>query len=103
MAWDSLELGQPGNPACPDVMEPKSELLCVASTRLVLQTSVAAVFIELGVMPHGKGVGLASVQWLGEKPFLPIVASLAREFDAVRVRNYTKGVPAQVLISVEGL
>jgi hypothetical protein len=101
MAYEALELGQPGNPACPDAFNEASTLLCAGATRLVLQTSVAAVFVELGVMPHGKS-GLGSVQWLGAKPFLPIVASLGRTFDAVRVRNYTKGVAAQVLLSVEG-
>lgn len=101
MAYGSIELGQPNNPPCPDAYEPASTLVCAKSKRLILQISNQAVFVQLGIMQQGIGAGVGSVQWQPEQPYLPIVASFGRNFDAVRVRNYTKGVKAQVLLSVE--
>jgi hypothetical protein len=103
MAYESLQLGQPGNPKCPNQYTPESTLICPSSNRLILQISNQAVYVQLGVMPHGKGVSAGSVQWQPEQPFLPIVASLGRRFDAVRVRNYTPGAEAQVLLGVESV
>lgn len=102
MAYESLQLGTPGAPECPNQYNAESELLCPRSTRLILQVSNQAVYVQLGVMPHGVGADLAAVQWQPEQPFLPVIASFGRTFDAVRVRNFTKGAPAQVLLSVEG-
>lgn len=96
--YPALELGQPGNEACPDGYTPGSTLLCPGSTRLMLQVSANAVMIQLGVMPQGMG-GLGAVVWQPEQPFLPMIAALNRRFDAVRVRNYTKGQKAQALVS----
>jgi hypothetical protein len=101
MAYESLQLGQAGNPKCPNQYTPESTLICAGSNRLILQVSAQAVYVQLGIMPHGKGAQAGSVQWQAEQPFLPVIASLGREFDAVRVRNYTPGAEAQVLLSVE--
>jgi hypothetical protein len=99
MAYSSLELGQAGNPPCPNGWEKGATLICPKSTRLALQISNEAVFVQLGIMPEGIG---GQPQWQDEQPFLPVIAFLARNFDAVRVRNYTPGAEAQVLLSVEG-
>jgi hypothetical protein len=101
MAYESLQLGQPGNPSCPNAYDAASTLLCPGSNRLVLQVSSQAVYVQLGIMPQGIGAGLGSVQWQPEQPFLPVIASLGRKFDAVRVRNYTPGAEAQVMITVD--
>jgi hypothetical protein len=57
-----------------------------------VQISTAAVYIQFGT-------GIAGVQWGVEEPFLPLVGGITREFDAVRVRNFTAGVAAQVLLT----
>jgi hypothetical protein len=100
MLYEPIELGQAGNPKCPDQYNEASTLLCPRSKRLVLQISGQSVFVQLGIMQQGLGAGLGSVQWQHEQPFLPVVASLGRHFDAVRVRNYVKGQEAQVLLTV---
>lgn len=101
MAYPALELGQPGNEACPDAYNAASTLYCPAANRLVLQVSKQAVMVQLGVFPQGKGAGLGSIVWQPEHPFLAVFASLGRNFDAVRVRNYTKGQAAQVLVHAD--
>jgi hypothetical protein len=100
-AYNALELGQPGNAVCPDKYEVESTLYCPGSTRLILQTSTAAIKLQFGVFQQGRAAGLGSIVWQAEQPFLPIVASLGRVFDAVRVRNYTPGVKAQVMIAAD--
>jgi hypothetical protein len=100
MAYGALELGQAGKPPCPNAFEEASTLLCPGSTRLRLQVSVAAVFVQFGVFRDRAGGTLGGIDWQTEMPFLPIVASLGENFDAVRVRNYTPNVAAQVLASV---
>lgn len=99
MAYQALELGQAGNPACPDKYTEESTLLATGSRRLILQISAQAVFIQFGTMPQGKGAGLGSVVWQTEMPFLPVVGILPKHFDAVRVRNYTPGAKAQVMLT----
>jgi hypothetical protein len=101
MAYEAIELGLPGTPACPDDYEPESTLICPRATRLLLQVAKETVFVQLGVMQQGVGAGAGAVQWQEEKPFLPVFASLGRRFDAVRVRNRVPGAEAQVLLSVE--
>jgi hypothetical protein len=100
MLYIPIELGQPEREPCPDQYNEASTLICPNSKRLVLQISLQAVFVQLGIMQQGVGAGGGSVQWQAEEPYLPMVASLGRNFDAVRVRNRTKGVKAQVLITV---
>ncbi len=99
--YEALELGQPDSPACPDRYTRESSLLCPGSRRLILQVSAQAVFVQFGRMRAGLGVNLAAIQWEDEMPFLPCMGHIPRQFDAVRVRNYTPGTPAQVLISVQ--
>jgi hypothetical protein len=99
MRYEALEVGQPGNPKCPDQYNEASTLLCPGSKRLVLQVSKQAIRLQFGVMPQGRSLSAGAVQWLNEEPYMPMISSLAREFDAVRVRNYTPGVEAQVMAS----
>jgi hypothetical protein len=100
MLYTPIELGQPGKEKCPDKYNAASTLICPDAKRLVLQVSVQAVIIQLGIMQQGKGVGPGSVQWQAEEPYLPMIASLGRTFDAVRVRNFTPGAEAQVFLTV---
>ena len=99
MLYNPLELGQPGKEPCPDAYNEASTLICPGSKRLVLQISANNVFVQLGIMQQGVGTGPGSVQWQAEEPFLPIVGSLARRFDAVRVRNWKAGAEAEVFVS----
>jgi hypothetical protein len=100
MLYNPIELGLPGKEACPDRYDEASTLICPRSERLVLQVANQAVFVQLGIMQQGMGTGPGAVQWQAEEPFMPVIGSLGRRFDAVRVRNYTAGLPAQVLLSV---
>jgi len=100
MLYNPIELGQPGKPKCPDKYDEDSTLICAGAKRLMLQISAQAVYVQLGIMQQGRGVGTGSVQWQAEEPYLPMVASLGRNFDAVRVRNFTPGAEAQVFVSV---
>jgi hypothetical protein len=100
MNYGVLELGQAGKAACPDAYTENSTLICPRSKHLVLQVSNAAVYVQLGLMQQGVSTGPGSVVWQTEDPFLPLVASLARKFDAVRVRNWMAGIEAQVFVSV---
>ena len=99
MIYEPLELGQTGNPACPDKYEEQSTRVCPNSTRVILQISKAAVKVQFGIMPHGKSLSAGAVQWQAEEPYLPMIAALTRKFDAVRVRNLTPGEPAQVFVT----
>lgn len=104
-SYESLQLGQPGQVKCPDAFSNENAaLLCPGSTRLVLQISKQAVYVQLGIRDTSAVPGsFAGIKWQEPRPYLPIVASLGREFDAVRVRNYTKGQEAQVIISAEAI
>jgi hypothetical protein len=93
-------LGVAGSPACPDKYNEASTLVCPGAKRFVLQSSVQAIFVQFGLMPQGRSGGAGSVQWQSEEPWMPVIASLGRNFDAVRVRNFVPGKEAQVLLSV---
>lgn len=99
MNYEAVELGQPGKPACPDVYNDDSTLICPHAKRLLLQVSKQAVMVQEGIMQQGVG-GAGAVQWQAETPYLPMIAALGHEFDAIRVRNYTPGAEAQVFVSV---
>jgi hypothetical protein len=101
-SYAPLVLGMPGTgqPKCPDQYTPESTLVCPRSKRLMLQIGKQALVVQLGVMQQGIGMSVGSVQWQTEEPYFPIVASLGREFDAVRVRNFTPGQEAQAIVSV---
>lgn len=96
--YGSIELGQPGNPTCPDAYNEASTLICPVSVKALIQISVAAVFVQFGVNQRGASGG-GNVVWGPEEPMLPIVLLRGRRFDAIRVRNFTAGVAAQVLIT----
>jgi hypothetical protein len=98
MLYTPLELGQPGNPKCPDRYNDDSTLIVPGCTRLLLQVSAQTLIVQLGIMPQGRGVSEGSVQWQAEDPYLPMIAALNRSFDAVRVRNFSPGIEAQVFI-----
>jgi hypothetical protein len=103
MAYQALELGQAGNPACPNEADEASTLICPRSNRLLIQVSKQAVFVQLGTMDQGITAGAGGVQWQTPKPLLPLTASLSRVFDAVRVWNYTPGAEAQVFVTVDSV
>ncbi len=90
--YPSLELGLPGKPACPDNFTTEGTLICGGAKRLRIQTSLAGVYIQFGT-------GIAAPIWGPEEPFYPTIGSIARGFDAIRVRNLTAGEPAQVLLT----
>ena len=96
--YGSIELGQPGNPECPNEYNEASTLICPGAVKCLIQISVAAVYIEFGINRQG-ATGVGNITWGPKEPLLPIVLLRGRRFDAIRVRNYTKGVPAQVLIT----
>jgi hypothetical protein len=95
-----IEVGQAGREKCPDKYNEASTLWCPNAKKLVLQISKQKVFVQLGLMQQGAAGGIGSVQWQPEEPFIPLVASLTREFDAVRVRNWLAGAEAEVFITV---
>lgn len=100
MSYVPLELGQPANPAVPNVFEPAATLLCSRSHKIVLQVSAQAVMIQFGRLRPGSGIsGAGNVQWGPEEQYLPVAAIISRRFDAVRVRNYTPGQAAQVVLT----
>ena len=102
MRYPALEIGWPEREACPDQYDEPSTLLCPGASRLILQVLTNAAYIQCGVMPRGKGAGLGSVQWQNEEPYVAgAAASLSRQFDAVRVRNWKAGSEAQVFVSVQ--
>lgn len=91
-SYPPLQLGTPGATPCPDQFSPASSLICPGSARLLIQISVAAVYIQFGL-------GVGGVQWGVEEPYLPLVGGLTRNFDAVRVRNFTAGLGAQAMLT----
>lgn len=99
MLYPALELGQPGNPAVPDRYTDASTLICPRSRRLFLQVSLQAVVVQFGLMDQGVGSGKGAVRWQSEEPYLPVTASLGRNFDAVRIKNYLPGKPGQAIAS----
>jgi hypothetical protein len=100
MLYEAIELGQPEREKCPDKYNEASTLICPGAERIFLQISLQSVFVQLGIMQQGVGVGIGAVQWQNEEPFLPLTAALARKFDAVRVRNWLAGKEAQIFLSV---
>lgn len=100
MRYANIELGQEGNEPLPAQYTQESTLVCPRSKKLVLQISKNPVFVQLGKMPQGVGTQAGTIEWYVEEPWLPVIASLARDFDIVRVRRYAPGKAAEVFISV---
>lgn len=90
-SFPALELGQPGKPACPDGYTQASIVYCPGCTKLTIQTAVAGIYLSFGQ-------GIGGVVWGVDEPYLPVVGTIIRRFDALRVRNLVKGEPAQVLL-----
>lgn len=97
--YEPLQLGQPEQAKCPDKFSDESTLITPRCKRLYLQLSVNAVYIQFGIMPQGRGSDAGSVVWQEQEPYLPVINTLRRDFDAVRVRNYTPGKEAQVMLT----
>lgn len=91
-SYPPLQLGTPGGPVCPDAFSGASTSNCPSCGKLLIQVSTAPVYIQFGT-------GIGGIQWGVEEPYYPLVGSLIRDFDAVRVRNFTAGVAAQVLLT----
>lgn len=100
MLYGNLELGGENATKCPDQYNDAATLICPSSRRLQLQIFNQRVFVQLGRMPQGVGVGKGAVVWYPEEPWTPVVTSLSRQFDAVRVRNREAGKEAEVFVSV---
>lgn len=87
-----LRLGFTGTPACPDEYSRAATLECAGAGRLRIQSSLNAVQLQFG-----SGVG--GIQWGNDETFYPVVGSIPRAFDAVRVKNLTAGKAAQVILT----
>lgn len=97
MAFYVMEVGIPGKPPCPDEFEEvgPATLICPRSKILLVQISLQAVYMQFGVMDE-PGSFAGSVIWQRERSWVPTSFSHSRNFDAVRVRNFTAGQQAQV-------
>lgn len=94
MAYAPLLLGYTGTSACPDRFSSESTLECPGTSSVTVQVSQAAVWVQFG-----RGASPGSIAWQPEEPLLPVVGNLARSCDWVRVRNFTAGQHAQVVIT----
>jgi hypothetical protein len=101
MRYRPLELGESGQPRVPNQFSEESTLFCPSSERLLLTVMRNSVYVELGQLREGEASSLGSIQWQGEFRMLPIVASLGRLFDAVRVRNFDPESPGAVILVVD--
>lgn len=98
--YPALELGQAGNPACPNKPTEESSLLCPSTRRLLIQVAANAAFIQLGTMlPQARGQSLAACVWQPPIPLEVGSGVLHVGCDAVRAYNYVSGSEAQVLVS----
>ena len=70
---------------------------CGGATKVTLQISNAAVSVGFGTGPGGSGV-----RYEADEAFLPVIASLSRRCDQVRIKNLNPGQPAVVLGSMLG-
>jgi hypothetical protein len=102
VAYEPLELGLPGTEPCPNAFELDSTLLCPGAKRLILTVAANAVKVQMGILrERGKTGGLGDIIWQPHETFMPCMAALERDFDAVRVHNRFAGQEAQVMLSVE--
>lgn len=99
MNYEPLQVGLPGQPACPDHYNQESTLIAPGSKRIYLQIGVNPAYVQFGTMPQGRGNDEGNVVWQPEEPYLPVIISQVRDYDAVRVRNYTAGEEAQAMLT----
>lgn len=72
------------------------ELVCPGTTQVTAQVSNAAISIGFG---QG-GTGRAGTAVYGvDEVLLPVVGGLDRECDAIRIKSYVHGMPANVKLS----
>lgn len=68
-------------------------LNCVGAQKLRIQASNAAVLLNFGLGIPG------AVQWdSADEPYLPIVGSIVRPFDAIRFMSLVEGKPANLIL-----
>lgn len=70
-------------------------LRCPGTRRLLLQVTNAQVYIGYGTLSGGGG---SAVYPPNDEPFLPVIGSIERECDEVRIKSYIPGTPAKVII-----
>lgn len=68
-------------------------LFCFGSTKLNIQVSNAVILLGFGT-----GGGPDAMWDTTDEPYLPIIGSIARQFDAIRFKSATLGVPAQAIL-----
>jgi hypothetical protein len=68
-------------------------LYCFGATKLNVQISNAAI-----VLGFGSGGGLDALWDPSDEPYLPLVGTLVRRFDAVRFKSLVAVAPAQLLL-----
>lgn len=73
------------------------ELQCPGTVRVTAQVSNAMIAINFGV--GGRGRPGASIYPPGDEVLLPSVAGLDRICDAIRIKSYAIGVPANVKLT----
>lgn len=98
MAFYVLEVGLPGKKKCPDAPEDvgPATLICPKSKMLIVQIGKNAAYIQFGIMDQGAGSFAGSVDWQQPRAWTPTSFALPRQFDAVRVYNFTPGEESQI-------
>jgi len=72
------------------------ELQCPGTTQVTAQVSTAAISIGFG---HGGTARAGTAVYGADEVLLPVVGGLDRECDAIRIKSYAPGNPAQVRLS----
>jgi hypothetical protein len=68
------------------------QLNCFGSRKLTLQVSNAGIAIGFG-----SGGGSQPLWDFQDEPYLPVVGSIVRAFDAIRIKSLVPGKPAVVM------
>lgn len=87
-----LIVGFPGFKALLDAAPEQGQagvLLCPKCSLYTLTVNKAAIWLQVGKMEYGAGSGLGSVEWQPPQIYLPILASIPEDFDAVRVWRFS--------------
>lgn len=71
------------------------ELSCPGARSVTIQVSNAGASIGFGQGGDGRA---GTATYGQDEPFLPVVAGLARACDAIRVKSYATGTPANVKV-----
>lgn len=73
------------------------ELVCPGTTRVTIQVSNALIYIGFGEGGDGKPGGARYPP--GDEALLPSTAGLTRRCDAIRIKSYAAGTPADVKLT----